>query len=142
AIFGALRLVKKKPALGEAAVGPALINLGALRALAQKPAMLMACVANIAMTLSMTGAIFTYFPVYARGVGISTVTIGSLFAWRSIASASGRIPMGSLSTRLPAHWTLVGVLVVEAVIDVAISRTASPVALTILLILEGCGFGI
>ena len=33
-------------------------------------------------------------------------------------------------------------LVVEAVIDVAISRTASPVALTILLILEGVGFGI
>ena len=57
--------------------------------------MVMACVANIAMTLSMTGAIFTYFPVYAQGVGITTVTIGTLFAWRSIASATGRVPMNS-----------------------------------------------
>jgi sugar phosphate permease len=90
----------------------------------------------------MTGAIFTYFPVYARGVGISTVAIGSLFAWRSIASAGGRIPMGPLSSRLPAHWTLAAVLVVEAAIDVGISRTASPLALTALLILEGIGFGV
>jgi MFS family permease len=142
AAFGALRLVKKKPASGEAAVGAALINVGALRALAQKPAMLMACVANIAMTLSMTGAIFTYFPVYARGVGVSTVTIGSLFAWRSIASATGRVPMGPLSARLPAHWTLAGVLVVEAAIDVLISRSTSPGVLTWLLVLEGVGFGI
>jgi MFS family permease len=94
------------------------------------------------MTLSMTGAIFTYFPVYARGVGISTVAIGSLFAWRSIASASGRIPMGPLSSRLPAHWTLAAVLVVEAAIDLGISRTASPLMLTALLILEGIGFGV
>jgi MFS family permease len=104
--------------------------------------MVMACVANVAMTLSMTGAIFTYFPVYARGVGITTVTIGSLFAWRSIASAAGRVPMGALSARLPAHWTLSGVLVIEAAINLAISRTASPVVLTGLLILEGIGFGI
>jgi len=104
--------------------------------------MVMACVANIAMTLSMTGAIFTYFPVYARGVGISTVTIGTLFAWRSIASASGRVPMGPLSAHLPAHWTLAAVLIVEAVIDLAISRTTSPAWLTALLILEGIGFGV
>jgi predicted MFS family arabinose efflux permease len=104
--------------------------------------MVMACVANIAMTLSMTGAIFTYFPVYARGAGISTVAIGSLFAWRSIASASGRIPMGPLSSRLPAHWTLAAVLAVEAGIDLAISRTASPLVLTALLVIEGVGFGV
>jgi len=142
AVFGALRLIRKRTQDGEPSLGSRLVNLRTLRDLAQQTEMLMACIANVVMTLSMAGAIFTYFPVYARGVGISTVTIGSLFAWRSIASASGRIPMGSLSTRLPAHWTLVGVLVVEAVIDVAISRTASPVALTILLILEGVGFGI
>jgi MFS family permease len=104
--------------------------------------MLMACIANIAMTLSMTGAIFTYFPVYAQGVGISTVTIGALFAWRSIASATGRVPMGALSTRIPAGWTLAGVLVVEAAIDVAIAHTTSAGALTALLIVEGVAFGI
>jgi MFS family permease len=142
AVFGAVRLIKKRSQDGEPSLGSRLIDVRALRALAQEPAMLMACVANVVMTLSMTGAIFTYFPIYARGVGISTVTIGSLFAWRSIASASGRVPMGSLSARLPSHWTLVGVLVVEAVIDLAISRTASPGALTALLILEGVGFGI
>jgi MFS family permease len=102
----------------------------------------MACIANIAMTLSMTGAIFTYFPIYARAVGISTVTIGSLFAWRSIASASGRIPMGPLSTRIPAPWVLSGVLLAEAVIDVAIAHSTSALVLTGLLILEGIGFGI
>jgi MFS family permease len=125
AVFGAVRLIKKRSLDGEPSLGARLVNVRALAALAQEPAMLMACIANVVMTLSMTGAIFTYFPVYARGVGISTVTIGSLFAWRSIASASGRVPMGSLSTRLPSHWTLVGVLAVEALIDLAISRTAS-----------------
>ena len=104
--------------------------------------MLMACIANVAMTLSMTGAIFTYFPVYAREVGISTVTIGSAFAWRSIASASGRIPMGPVSTRTPVSWTLTGVLVAEAAICVAIAHTTSALGLTALLILEGVGFGV
>ncbi len=50
--------------------------------------------------------------------------------------------MGPLSSRLPAHWTLAAVLVVEAAIDLGISRTASPLALTALLILEGIGFGV
>jgi len=142
AAYGAVRLVRKKVVPAEVSVAPRLVDVPALLALARQPAMVMACVANIAMTLCMTGAIFTYFPVYARGVGISTVAIGSLFAWRSIASASGRIPMGPLSSRLPAHWTLAAVLVVEAGIDLAISRSASPLALTALLILEGIGFGV
>ena len=142
AVYGATRLVRTKVKSVETSTAPRLVDVPALVALARHPAMVMACVANIAMTLSMTGAIFTYFPVYARGVGISTVAIGSLFAWRSIASASGRIPMGPLSSRLPAHWTLAAVLVVEAAIDLAISRTASPLVLTALLILEGIGFGV
>jgi MFS family permease len=90
----------------------------------------------------MAGAIFTYFPIYARGAGIGTVTIGSLFAWRSIASASGRIPMGPLSARLPAHWTLTAVLVCEAAIVLGISRTQSVPVLTVLLIFEGLFFGV
>ncbi len=142
AAFGALRLINTKSSGGRSSIGTSLIDVRALRTLGRHPAMLMACVANIAMTLSMTGAIFTYFPVYARAAGISTVTIGSVFAWRSIASASGRIPMGSLSTRLPVRWTLPGVLLLEAAIDVTIAHTTSASALTALLILEGIGFGI
>ena len=140
--FGAVRLINKKVTPADSAVAPSLVDLPALALLIRQPSMLMACVANIAMTLSMTGAIFTYFPVYARAAGISTITIGSLFAWRSIASATGRVPMGPLSARLPAHWTLAAVLVVEASIDVGISRTVSPLVLTALLILEGIGFGV
>src|ERR1700674_3838410 len=142
AVYGAVRLIRKKAEPGKASLAPRLVDLPAFAALVRQPAMVMACVANIAMTLSMTGAIFTYFPVSARGVGISTVRIGTLFAWRSIASAAGRVPMGPLSTRLPAHWTLAGVLVVEAAINLVISRTTSPSVLTMLLILEGIGFGI
>ena len=142
AVYAALRLIKKKAESGKATLAPRLVDLPAFAALVRQPAMVMACAANIAMTLSMTGAIFTYFPVYARGVGISTVTIGALFAWRSIASAAGRVPMGPLSARLPAHWTLAGVLVVEAAINLMISRTTSPLVLTLLLILEGIGFGV
>lgn len=142
AVYGALRLIKKKAEPGKASLAPRLVDLPAFAALVRQPAMVMACAANIAMTLSMTGAIFTYFPVYARGVGISTVTIGALFAWRSIASAAGRVPMGPLSVRLPANWTLAGVLVLEAAINLMISRTTSPLVLTMLLILEGIGFGV
>jgi MFS family permease len=142
AVFGATRLIRKKAEPGKATLAPRLVDIPAFAALVRQPALVMACVANIAMTLSMTGAIFTYFPVYARGVGISTLTIGSLFAWRSIASAAGRVPMGPLSTRLPAHWTLAGVLVVEAAINVMIARNTSALVLTMLLVLEGIGFGV
>lgn len=142
AMFGVVRLRRTKAVNERASIAHGLVDFDSLRTLIREPVMLMACIANIAMTLSMTGAIFTYFPVYARSVGVGTVTIGSLFAWRSIASASGRIPMGSLSTRLPARWTLVGVLLAEAVIDVAIAHNTSVLVLTALLILEGVGFGI
>ena len=142
AVFGAMRLVRKPSGSGVPSLARGLVDMPALRALARHPMMLMACVGNVVMTLSMTGAIFTYFPIYARGVGISTVTIGGLFAWRSIASATGRIPTGAFSSRIPARWTLVGVLVVEAAIDVAIAHTTSAALLTGLLIVEGVGFGV
>lgn len=142
AAYGGIRLVRKTPQRSAATLGRRLVDLPALRALAREPRMLGACIANIAMTLSMTGAIFTYFPVYARGVGISTVTIGALFAWRSLASATGRVPVGAVSSRIPANWTLAGVLVVEAAVDVAIAHTGSAVALGALLILEGVLFGV
>lgn len=140
--FAWARLLKRKEPPADGLVAPRLVDLPALAGLIRHPTMAMACVANIAITLSMTGAIFTYFPIYARGAGLSTVTIGSLFAWRSLASATGRLPMGPLSARLPAHWTLAAVLVVEAAINLGISRTVSPVVLTALLILEGVGFGV
>ena len=142
AAYGATRLIRKKPTSSESSIARRLVDMPALRALAREPRMVMACVANIAMTLSMTGAIFTYFPVYARGVGISTVTIGALFAGRSIASASGRIPVGALTSRVPASWTLAGVLILEAGVDLAIARTGSSLALAALLIVEGVVFGI
>jgi MFS family permease len=142
AAFAWLRLTGRKVPAPQGGAPGRLVDLPALLSLMRHPAIVMACVANIAMTVSMTGAIFTYFPVYARGVGISTVTIGTLFAWRAIASASGRIPMGPLSTRLPAHWTLAAVLVVEATIDFWLARTSSPLLLTLLLVVEGIGFGV
>ena len=141
AAFGALRLAGKKRAPVE---GPRrrFVDRSALALLARHPAIVMACVANIAMTVSQTGAVFTYFPVYARSVGIGTLTIGTIFAWRALASASGRIPMGPLSSRLPATWTLALVLLVEAGIDFFMARTGSPLELTLLLVLEGIGFGV
>lgn len=142
AVFAALRLVGRRRAPRSGVAAARLVDLPALISLMRHPAIVMACVANIAMTVSMTGAIFTYFPIYARSVGIGTLTIGTLFAWRAIASASGRIPMGPLSERLPPHWTLVAVLLVEAVIDFSLARTASPLLLTFLLIIEGIGFGV
>ncbi len=142
AAFAWRRLIRKKVLPANGVIAARALDLRALRTLLREPGVVMACAANMAMTFSMSGAIFTYFPVYARGVGISTVTIGSLFAWRAIASASGRIPMGPISSRLPAHWTLATVLVGESGIVLAISKTHSVVALTFLLILEGLFFGV
>ncbi len=141
ALFGALRLAGKKPAAAESRPSR-LFDRAALTVLARHPAIVMACIANIAMTVSQTGAVFTYFPVYARSVGIGTLTIGTIFAWRALASATGRVPMGPLSSRLPASWTLAGVLLIEALIDFAMAHTGSPLTLTLLLVLEGIGFGI
>ena len=141
AVFGAIRLAGKKRApAGEER--PRFVDRKALTLLARHPVIVMACVANIAMTVSQTGAVFTYFPVYARGAGIGTLTIGTIFAWRALASATGRVPMGPLSNRLPTAWTLAAVLLVEAGIDFFMARTGSPLALTLLLVLEGIGFGI
>ena len=140
--YGALRLTRRKIAPRAVGTPARIIDLRVLAALMRHPAIVMACVANIAMTVSMTGAIFTYFPLYARGAGLSTLAIGSLFAWRALASATGRVPMGPLSSRLPAHWTLATVLVVEAAIDFSLSRTSSALVLALLLIAEGVGFGI
>ena len=140
--FGVARLVRKRSRTEGGVIPARSLSVSGILAMIRVPAMAAACVANIAMTLSMTGAIFTYFPVYARGVGISTVAIGTLFAWRSIASASGRLPMGPIAYRLPTYWTLAAVLAVEAGIDLAISHTSSAVVLTGALILEGIGFGI
>jgi MFS family permease len=142
AVFAWRRLIGKQDLPAAAALPSRSFDLQAFRALLREPAVVMACIANMAMTFSMAGAIFTYFPIYARGAGIGTVTIGSLFAWRSIASASGRIPMGPLSARLPAHWTLTAVLVCEAAIVLGISRTQSVPVLTVLLIFEGLFFGV
>jgi len=142
AAYGATRLMPRKirPAAGGAP--GRIVDFRALGLLMRHPGIVMACVANIAMTVSMTGAIFTYFPIYARGAGLSTLTIGTLFAWRALASAGGRIPMGPLSTRLPAHWTLATVLVIEAAIDFSLARTGTALVLALLLIAEGIGFGI
>jgi MFS family permease len=141
AFYGAIRLIGKKTAPLDSAPRR-LFDRPALAMLVRHPAIVMACVANIAMTVSQTGAVFTYFPVYAQSVGISTLTIGTIFAWRALASASGRIPMGPLSSRLPAHWILTAVLLLEAAIDFLMARTSSPLALTVLLVLEGIGFGV
>jgi len=141
AIYGALRLQSRKLRPSAGGRPGQLVDRKALVTLARQPAIVMACVANIAMTIAMTGAIFTYFPIYARAVGLSTTVIGSLFAWRAISSAAGRIPMGPLSARIPAHLLLGTVLVVEAVIDLVLARTASPLVLGVLLTIEGLGFG-
>lgn len=50
--------------------------------------------------------------------------------------------MGPLSTRIPVRWTLPGVLLVEAGINLGIAHTSSAFALTALLVLEGIGFGV
>jgi MFS family permease len=142
AVFAWSRLIRTRVLPIPGALPSRAIDVPAFRALLREPGVVMACIANMAMTFSMSGAIFTYFPVYARNAGIGTVTIGSLFAWRAIASASGRIPMGPLSTRLPAHWTLAAVLACETAVVLGISRTQSVPVLTFLLILEGLFFGV
>ena len=140
AVFGAMRLKAAPPNLLTGR--PRLIDIPALNLLVREPTLVVSSIANVAMTLSMTGAILTYFPVYAHGAGLSEVTIGTLLAWRAFASAAGRVPMGPLSARLPTYWILATVLIAEAAINLAISRSASPVVLAPALILEGITYGV
>jgi MFS family permease len=142
AAFGAVRLKKRRAISGATSLPRRFVDVRAVIALVRQPVMVMACIANVAMTLSMSGAILTFFPVYARGVGLSTVAIGTIFAWRGLASALGRVPLGALSAWLPTPWILALVLLVEATINLGISRTSSPTALAALLIMEGIGYGV
>jgi MFS family permease len=50
--------------------------------------------------------------------------------------------MGPLSGRMPAAWTLAAVLLMESGIDFFMARTTSALALTLLLVVEGIGFGV
>jgi MFS family permease len=108
----------------------------------RKPEVQLAGLANVLMQVSVSGAILTFFPIYAVRLGVGTSVIGVMFAARAFASALGRLPAGIIAALIPVPWLLVISLVLEAAVNVALWKAGSPTVLAILLVVEGIGFGV
>jgi MFS family permease len=96
---------------------------------------------NLLVSFTFVGAISTFLPLYARAAHISAGTIGTMFAIRALVSAAGRIPNGIVTRAVGNLPILLGALVAQALVLLAIRQTTDMTWMTILLACDGLAFG-
>ena len=96
---------------------------------------------NLLMSLTFSGAVTTFFPIYADQLLISQAAIGTMFAFRALISTLGRLPNGIISRALGSQSVMLSALLLETIVMLSIAHTGTPVMLTALLALEGLAFG-
>ncbi len=101
----------------------------------------LASLGNLLMSWTFNGAISTFFPLYGDALGLSAATIGGFFAIRAMVSALGRLPNGLIARRLGNRSVMLTALSVNTVAMLALSRTAQPWLMVLLLVCEGLAFG-
>jgi MFS family permease len=106
------------------------------------PPLLLASIAVFLQSTAFMGAIQNFFPLYGQNVAvISAGFIATMFSVRAFASTGVRLPMGMFATRITTAGVMAVSLLLMGVALVAISLTTDPVVLTVLLAIEGIGFG-
>lgn len=106
------------------------------------PPLLIAAVAAFLQSTAFMGAIQNFFPLYGQNVAvISAGFIATMFSVRAFASTGVRLPMGMFATKITTAGVMSLSLMTMGLALVGISLTTEPVVLTILLALEGMGFG-
>lgn len=96
---------------------------------------------NFLVTLTFSGAITTFFPVYGREIGLSPAAIGVMFTVRATVSTIGRFPNGVISRVFSSWAVIIAALVLNIVAMFGISATTDPLALSAFLAAEGLAFG-
>lgn len=116
-------------------------SLGGILGMARRPDLALASLGNLLMSWAFNGAISTFFPLYGAALGLTSGTIGGLFALRAMVSALGRLPNGLLARALGNRAIMLGALGVDLIAMLALSRGGQPWLLAALLVAEGLAFG-
>ncbi|MBI1880089.1 MAG: MFS transporter [Chloroflexi bacterium] len=106
------------------------------------PLILVVCVGTILSNLVFGGLIVTFFLLYANGLGIGRVVIGSLFATRALASTLARLPAGALGTIFPGYFVMLAALIISTLVAFSLPQFTNPTMLMLLLIGEGIAYGL
>src|SRR3954453_14866514 len=99
-------------------------------------------IGSFILSFSFDGAISTLFPLYGKELGLTTAVIGTMFAFRAVASSSIRLPGGALAGRIGSRKLVIAAILIEATAIAGIASTDSNPALTLWLMLEGLAFGV
>jgi MFS family permease len=129
----------REAARGERA--PARAPFRAALGVAREHPLIIAGIANILSALTFGGAVATIFPLYGAALGLSAGTIGTMFAVRSIASTSVRLPSGALIATVGSGRVLAGALLVQVVAVAGLGAAQQFGPMLAWLMLEGIGFG-
>lgn len=112
-----------------------------IRSLLNDRYVLLAIMSNIAFVAAIPGAASNFLPVYTGSVGIAPVALGTILAWRAVASGLARVPVGALLPLLPVRMVMALSVLLEAATAVAISWTHAYLGLAALLAFDGVLWG-
>jgi MFS transporter, DHA1 family, multidrug resistance protein len=116
-------------------------SLNQLRVVLGDVLIVLACVGVMLQTVAFAGALQNFFPLYASAALIGPATIAPMFSVRAFTSTVFRMPMGLLSSYISPAGVMILSLLTIGVTLLGISQTTNPMMLTILLAVEGIGFG-
>lgn len=114
---------------------------GRLGLLIRDPQLLAVSLGYTVTILIFDAAIANFLPLYANSLLISQAAIGSMFAFRALASTAARLPTGILTARFPIRRLMTIGLCLGTTSVFAICFLTEPVPLAIALAGEGIGFG-
>lgn len=127
---GRNRVIRQRTAMG-----------AQLRLLLHDPNVLTASLGNFCIN-TLYSTIFGFLPLYAAELTWNKAAIGSLFATRALASTVARIPTGVLTNYVTSHLLMLASLLVAAAATLFIAGVQHPVALTVVIAVEGLAYGI
>jgi MFS family permease len=105
------------------------------------PNLLAASLGNLITSITFTGAVTNFFPVYVSQLGATLPAINTMFSGRAFTSTLARLPTGVLTNRV-SSWLVIASALALAVGSVfMMSQTTSIPLLALLLVLEGVAFG-
>lgn len=105
------------------------------------PIIAVVCLSSLLMSTVFGALIVTFFPVYASGLGITQALLGTMFATRALISTLSRLPAGVVDTMIGGYRVLMISLLLSTLVCFGLPRVADPRLLTLLLVVEGIGFG-
>jgi len=115
--------------------------LSGFKSLLVNPKIMAAGMAGFFVSL-VYSEVLNFFPLYAASVGLSLGVIGAIFAVRTFVSTGVRLPTGLLASRFGSIRFLILSLTLCAAVMFVIPMSSSAYLLTLLLAVEGVGFGI